>query len=163
MADNGRDRSSELLPRTARKRGVSHIECIMSTRRRRTTAPQPPSPPSPATPAPGTPPSRSSRRAFLLGALAIGGFGVAYGVTKLVSRGPSGMKWIPGGEFTMGSADPTLPRNERPAHRVSVDGFWLDATEVTNAAFREFVEATGYVTTAEKKPEWEEMKRFVRP
>ena len=40
--------------------------------------------------------------------------------------------------------------DEKPAHRVRVDGFWMDETEVTNAQFREFVEATGYVTTAEK-------------
>jgi formylglycine-generating enzyme required for sulfatase activity len=100
---------------------------------------------------------------FLLGALAVGGFGAAYGVTRLVSRGSSGMKWIPGGEFTMGSVDASLPRNERPAHKVLIDGFWIDETEVTNAAFGKFVDATGYVTTAEKKPDWEEMKKFVRP
>jgi formylglycine-generating enzyme required for sulfatase activity len=104
-----------------------------------------------------------NRRGVLLGALALGGFGAAYGITRLVSRGPSGMKWIPDGEFTMGSADPALPRNERPAHTVRLDGFWIDETEVTNSAFRGFVDATGYVTTAEKKPEWEEMKKFVRP
>jgi formylglycine-generating enzyme required for sulfatase activity len=73
------------------------------------------------------------------------------------------MKWIPGGEFMMGSADTRLPRNERPAHRVKLDGFWIDETEVTNAAFQKFVEATQYITTAEKKPEWEEMKKFLRP
>jgi formylglycine-generating enzyme required for sulfatase activity len=101
---------------------------------------------------------------MLLGALAVGGFGAAYGLTKLIDRGgPPGMKRIPGGEFTMGSADERLPRNERPAHRVRVDEFWMDETEVTNAEFRAFVEATGYVTTAEKKPDWEEMKKFARP
>jgi formylglycine-generating enzyme required for sulfatase activity len=73
------------------------------------------------------------------------------------------MRWIPGGEFTMGSTDPKLPATERPAHSVRVDGFWIDETEVTNTAFGKFVEATGYVTTAEKKPDWEEMKKFVRP
>jgi formylglycine-generating enzyme required for sulfatase activity len=107
--------------------------------------------------------SRPNRRAVLLGAIAFGGFGAAYGVTKLVARGPAGMKWIPGGAFTMGSSDPRLPQTERPAHRVRVDGFWLDETEVANAAFRKFVDATGYTTTAEKKPDWEEMKKFVRP
>ena len=62
------------------------------------------------------------------------------------------MVWIPGGEFTMGTdADLGWP-DEKPAHRVRVDGFWMDETEVTNAQFRAFVEATGYVTTAEKPP-----------
>ena len=70
---------------------------------------------------------------------------------------PPGMCWIPGGEFTMGSDAPDVPRVERPAHRVRVDGFWMDETDVTNAQFRAFVEATGYVTTAEKTPTLEEI------
>ncbi len=57
----------------------------------------------------------------------------------------------------MGSDDPDLPRVEHPAHRVRVDGFWIDETDVTNAQFRAFVEATGYVTTAEKVPTLEEI------
>lgn len=73
------------------------------------------------------------------------------------------MVWIPGGEFTMGTDDPESYPYERPAHRVRVDGFWMDATEVTNAQFQEFVMATGYVTTAERKPDWEEMKRLLPP
>jgi formylglycine-generating enzyme len=62
-----------------------------------------------------------------------------------------GMAWIPGGSFRMGS-DHHYPE-EAPAHRVSVDGFWLDRTPVTNRQFREFVEATGYVTFAEIAPD----------
>jgi formylglycine-generating enzyme required for sulfatase activity len=58
------------------------------------------------------------------------------------------MVWIPGGTFTMGS-DGHYPE-EAPAHRVSVHGFWMDSTTVTNRAFRRFVEATGYMTLAEK-------------
>ncbi len=73
------------------------------------------------------------------------------------------MVWIPGGEFTMGTEDLETYPYERPAHRVRVDGFWMDATEVTNAQFQEFVTATGYLTTAEKKPDWEEMKRLLPP
>jgi formylglycine-generating enzyme required for sulfatase activity len=70
------------------------------------------------------------------------------------------MRWIPGGKFSMGAKDPTsLPdgghepmEDARPIHRVYVDGFWMDATDVTNAEFARFVKATGYVTVAERKP-----------
>jgi formylglycine-generating enzyme len=55
---------------------------------------------------------------------------------------------IPGGEFTMGS-DEHYPE-EAPAHRVAMDGFLMDATAVTNAEFAAFVEATGYLTVAER-------------
>jgi formylglycine-generating enzyme required for sulfatase activity len=58
------------------------------------------------------------------------------------------MVWIPGGEFSMGG-DETLP-DARPIHRVYVDGFWMDRTEVTNAEFAAFVRATGYRTVAER-------------
>lgn len=77
---------------------------------------------------------------------------------------PPGMVWIPGGEFSMGSDDPTslvcgggdsMP-DARPVHRVYVDGFWMDQTEVTNAQFEEFVRATGYITIAERTPTKEE-------
>jgi hypothetical protein len=61
------------------------------------------------------------------------------------------MVWIPGGTFRMGS-DKHYPE-EAPVHRVSVDGFWVDRTPVTNNQFRKFVNATGYVTFAEIKPE----------
>jgi len=66
---------------------------------------------------------------------------------------PAGMVWIPGGEFTMGTDSDLGRPEEKPAHRVRVSGFWMDQTEVTNAQFRKFVEATGYVTTAEKTPD----------
>ena len=58
------------------------------------------------------------------------------------------MVWIPGGAFTMGS-DGHYPE-EAPAHRVKVDGFWISRFTVTNARFARFVEATGYVTLAER-------------
>jgi formylglycine-generating enzyme required for sulfatase activity len=76
---------------------------------------------------------------------------------------PKGMVWIPGGEFTMGTDDPNSNANERPAHRVRVDGFWMDEHAVTNAEFRAFVKATGYITLAERKPDWEEIKKQVPP
>ena len=77
---------------------------------------------------------------------------------------PSGMVWIPGGEFSMGAQDPPgmdkvgmqATVDSRPIHRVYVDGFWMDRTEVTNAQFAEFVRATGYVTIAERTPRAED-------
>lgn len=60
------------------------------------------------------------------------------------------MVWIPGGSFTMGE-DPRYPE-EGPPLRVAVEGFWMDAHEVTNAQFAAFVAATGYVTVAERTP-----------
>jgi len=73
---------------------------------------------------------------------------------------PAGMVWIPGGEFSMGSdgasdslcALPGTTSDSSPVHRVYVDGFWMDATEVTNGEFAKFVAATGYVTVAEQRP-----------
>jgi formylglycine-generating enzyme required for sulfatase activity len=76
---------------------------------------------------------------------------------------PPGMVWIPGGEFTMGGVGPEVQPEELPLHRVRVDGFWMDETEVTVGAFAKFVAATGYVTIAEKKPDWEELKAQVPP
>ena len=77
---------------------------------------------------------------------------------------PEGMVWIPGGEFSMGSTvaseslcgQPGVTLDALPVHRVSVDAFWMDATEVTNEQFEKFVKATGYVTVAEVKPTKEE-------
>ena len=74
---------------------------------------------------------------------------------------PPGMKWIPGGEFEMGTDDPRSLANERPAHRVRVSGFWIDEHDVTNAEFEKFVRATGYLTTAERPVNWEELKKQV--
>jgi sulfatase modifying factor 1 len=61
------------------------------------------------------------------------------------------MVWIPGGSFRMGS-DHHYPE-EAPAHRVSVDGLWIDRNPVTNGDFLRFVKATKYVTFAELKPD----------
>ena len=61
------------------------------------------------------------------------------------------MVFLPGGEFLMGS-DRHYPE-EKPAHRVEVDGFWIDARPVTNRHFARFVEATGYVTFTEIAPD----------
>jgi formylglycine-generating enzyme required for sulfatase activity len=74
------------------------------------------------------------------------------------------MVWIPGGEFSMGAATsghgtdemPMASNDAGPVHRVRVDGFWMDATAVTNEQFEKFVRATGYVTIAERTPTKEE-------
>jgi sulfatase modifying factor 1 len=62
-----------------------------------------------------------------------------------------GMIFIPGGTFRMGS-DSHYPE-EAPVHRVTVDGFWMDRTPVTNRQFKAFVKATGHVTGAEIAPD----------
>jgi formylglycine-generating enzyme required for sulfatase activity len=65
------------------------------------------------------------------------------------------MVWIPGGELAMGSPDGFFA-DAVPVHRVRLDGFWMDRTEITNAQFAEFVGATGYVTLAERVPSAED-------
>ena len=76
---------------------------------------------------------------------------------------PPGMVWIPAGTFTMGWDGPEGRPDERPAHQVHLDGFWIDATEVTNAQFAEFVEATGYRTTAERPIDWNQLRAQLPP
>jgi sulfatase modifying factor 1 len=76
---------------------------------------------------------------------------------------PPGMVWVPGGEFSMGGVGPEARSDEFPIHRVRVDGFWMDEIEVTIAQFKQFADATGYVTIAERKPDWEELKKQVPP
>lgn len=80
-------------------------------------------------------------------------------------KAPKGMVWIKGKTFLQGAKDLdgyAMPR-EKPAHKVSVDGFFIDITEVTNKQFKRFVEATNYVTVAERKIDWEEMKKQLPP
>jgi len=73
------------------------------------------------------------------------------------------MVHIPGGEFTMGSNAAYAYPNEKPAHRVRVRPFFLDAHPVTNAAFAKFVEATGYTTVAERAVDWDELRKQLPP
>jgi formylglycine-generating enzyme required for sulfatase activity len=73
------------------------------------------------------------------------------------------MVWIPGGTFRMGADNAQASADEYPKHTVTVSGFWMDRTEVTNAEFAAFVRATGYVTTAERKPDWNELKKQLPP
>ena len=67
-------------------------------------------------------------------------------------KSPRGsMIWISGGSFLMGSN--AFYREERPVHSEAVRGFWLDRYPVTNADFRNFVAATGYLTACERMPD----------
>src|SRR5271166_4730638 len=108
-------------------------------------------------------------RSLLLAALGIGAFGVSFALVRLSrlakspADGPPGMVWVPGGEFTMGTDSDLGWPDEKPAHRVRVNAFWMDETDVTNAQFRKFVEATGYVTTAEKPVDAAEILRQMPP
>ena len=104
--------------------------------------------------------SRRSLRSALLAALLLASSTAA---AQDAPAGPEGMVFVPGGEFTMGWDGPEGRFDERPAHRVRVDAFWIDVTEVTNAQFAAFVEATGYVTTAERAVDWEEMSAQLPP
>ncbi|MFA7668024.1 MAG: formylglycine-generating enzyme family protein [Burkholderiaceae bacterium] len=76
---------------------------------------------------------------------------------------PAGMVWVPPGTFLMGSDSKLSQANEQPAHPVRVQGFWMDSTHVTNDQFAEFVRQTGYVTTAERKPDWETIRVQLPP
>ena len=117
---------------------------------------------------------------LLLLLLALVAFAVTYALTPAVNErqskgagnkatpephqpGPHGMVWIPGGDFTMGTNSQPGWTDEKPAHRVRVDAFWIDETDVTNAQFRAFVQATGYVTTAEKPVDAEEIMKQSPP
>ena len=78
---------------------------------------------------------------------------------------PEGMVWVETKTFLKGAKSSDLfamPR-EKPAHLVTVDGFFIDATEVTNKQFEKFVKATNYITVAERKIDWEEMKKELPP
>ncbi|CAM4400559.1 formylglycine-generating enzyme family protein [Zobellia nedashkovskayae] len=74
---------------------------------------------------------------------------------------PKGMVWIPGAVFSQGAVpqDKGAMEHEKPAHKVAVDGFFMDITEVTNDDFKKFVKETGYETVAEREIDWEEMKK----
>ncbi|MDQ0639834.1 sulfatase modifying factor 1 [Pedobacter sp. W3I1] len=74
-----------------------------------------------------------------------------------------GMVWINGGTYRMGGDNAQASADEFPKHKVSVKGFYIDVTEVTNTQFKQFVKATGYVTTAEQKPDWNILKKQLPP
>lgn len=78
---------------------------------------------------------------------------------------PKGMVWVEGKTFLQGakSSDRFAMEREKPAHKVTVNGFFIDITEVTNEQFKKFVEATKYITVAERKIDWEVMKKQLPP
>lgn len=78
---------------------------------------------------------------------------------------PNGMVWIPGGSFYQGALDKdTLALlHEKPRHLVHIDGFYMDISPVTNKEFKNFVKETGYITTAERDVNWEDLKKQLPP
>ena len=80
---------------------------------------------------------------------------------SLIANPPNGMLWIPTGSFLQGAVpqDKMAMSHEKPLHPVSVDGFFMDITEVTNAEFSKFVDETNYITVAEREIDWEDMKK----
>jgi sulfatase modifying factor 1 len=72
-------------------------------------------------------------------------------ISETTSAGRPDMIWVAGGTFLMGST--AFYREERPARLAAVQGFWIDRYPVTNAAFRRFVDTTGYVTLCERPPD----------
>lgn len=78
---------------------------------------------------------------------------------ETVTQTNQDMVLIPKADFMMGGDDELSRPDELPRHRVLLDPFWMDETEVTNAQFAKFVKEAKYTTTAEKKPDWEELKK----
>ena len=70
---------------------------------------------------------------------------------------PEGMVWISGGTFLRGATDNdnSARKDEKPQHNVTLDGFFIDITEVTNAQFSKFIKESGYITVAERAVDWE--------
>lgn len=86
------------------------------------------------------------------------------GVSLIASlKKQNGMVFLPGDTLRMGGDNEQADPNEFPKHEVRISAFWMDETEVTNARFAEFVEATGYLTVAERPIDWEVMKKDLPP
>lgn len=73
------------------------------------------------------------------------------------------MVWIPNGSFNMGSDDSMALDNEKPVHKITLDGFWMSETPVTNVQFAVFINESGHITTAEIAPTLEEIMSQVPP
>ncbi|WP_425469483.1 formylglycine-generating enzyme family protein [Paraburkholderia azotifigens] len=115
------------------------------------------------------------RRRLLLGAMSAGALIATAGVWSYSAsrrsgivtgdgeNGPRGMAWVPEGTFLMGSTSRRALPNEGPAHSVGLTGFWMSQYDVTNAEFAAFVKATGYRTTAEQVPRWDDLALQLPP
>ena len=78
---------------------------------------------------------------------------------------PEGMVWVEGKTFLLGAKDNdtyAMPR-EQPSHKAQIDGFFIDITEVTNKQFQAFIDATNYITVAERPIDWEDLKKELPP
>jgi len=80
-------------------------------------------------------------------------------ISNVNIKNHEGMVWIPAGTYIMGGDNDQARQDEFPKHAVKLNGFFMDVTEVTNAQFAKFVAATGYVTTAEKDINWDDLKK----
>jgi len=90
-------------------------------------------------------------RAFVLVFLLLTSFSGFCRIDSLPQK-HAGMRYVPGGTFVMGATDDEAGLDDFPSHQVTLSGFWMDTTEVTNQSFAAFVKATGYLTTAERRP-----------
>ncbi len=84
-------------------------------------------------------------------------------LSNIQKNTPPDMVFIPGGVLNMGGDNEQADQDEFPKHEVKIDPFYMDEAEVTNAQFAAFVEATNYVTVAERPIDWEEMKKQLPP
>jgi formylglycine-generating enzyme required for sulfatase activity len=83
----------------------------------------------------------------------------SFSLINLSNAAHVGMVWIAGGKFFMGGDNDQARSDEFPKHQVELTGFYMDKTEVTNKQFAKFVTETGYITTAEKDVDWDELKK----
>ena len=103
-------------------------------------------------------------RLLILLLIIIGGCSTSKEVVTDSSRlTDSGMRLIETQVFTMGTDSKHAYPTEWPARNVEVKAFWIDETEITNKAYAKFVEATGYLTVAERTPDWQELKKQLPP
>lgn len=93
-------------------------------------------------------------------------FAIVHDSLKITSHDKAFTKkmiFIKGGTYLMGADVSSADPDEFPKHKVTVSSFYIDATEVTNAEFKMFVDETGYITTAEQKPNWDSLKAGLLP
>lgn len=72
---------------------------------------------------------------------------------------PKDMVWIPSSELMMDTNEKDVHKPEKPTLPVCVKSFLMDTAEVTDTQFKKFIDTANYITTAEKKPDWEDLKK----